>query len=223
MGVDVAIALETKGHLSDYESQILRNGVQEIDLSNNTDLNQMEIGLKQLDKSLQLQQTQFMPTLAAFGQYTYAGQGNKAGNSLFSGEYTPASTAWFGQGLIVGLQLSVPIFHASNFSKVKSIKAQMTETQIQRDYTESLLSTQARVYLDNMNSAAKQVDAAKIAITLAQKAYDISAKRYETGMGTMLELNNATSALSNSRLSYENAIDDYLTVKADYEKIIGQQ
>jgi outer membrane protein TolC len=224
MGVDISVSLETKGHLSDYESQILAlNGTTNIDLSNNTDLKQLEIGLLKLDKALQIQKTQLLPTLAAFGTYTHAGQGNKAMNSPFTGEYTPANTAWFGQGLIVGLQLSVPIFHASNFTNIKAAKTQSNITKMQRDYIESQLEVQARSYLDNMNQAAKQVDAAKTAITLAQKAYDISAKRYETGMGTMLELDNATTKLKDTRLSYENAIDSYLEAKADYEKITGQQ
>jgi outer membrane protein TolC len=73
-----------------------------------------------------------------------------------------------------------------------------------------------------MDKAVKQVEAAKKAATLAQKAYDISAKRYETGMGIMIELQNAALAVTQSRLSYQQAISDYLTAKADYEKIIGQ-
>jgi outer membrane protein TolC len=223
MGVDVSVSLETKGHLSDYENQISAlNGKKNIDLSYNTDLKQLEIGLLQIDKSLEIQKTQFMPTLAAFGQYTYAGQGNKAMNSELFGN-RPASTDWFGQGLIIGLQLSVPIFHASNFTNIKATKAKSIATQLQRDYVESQLAVQVRASLDNMDRAAKQVDAAKTAITLAQKAYEISAKRYETGMGTMLELDNATTALRDSRLSYETAIDSYLEEKADYEKLIGQQ
>jgi hypothetical protein len=37
----------------------------------------------------------------------------------------------------------------------------------------------------------------------------------------MLELQSAALALTQSRLSYHQAIADYLNAKADYEKIVG--
>ncbi len=93
--------------------------------------------------------------------------------------------------------------------------------QIQRDYAENQLTVAALTSRDNMNKATKQMDAAKKAVTLSQKAYEISAKRYETGMGTMLELQNAAVAMTQSNLSYQQAISDYLTAKADLDKTLG--
>jgi outer membrane protein TolC len=125
-------------------------------------------------------------------------------------------------GLVLGLQLNIPIFSGmSNVYKTKQLKIQAQELKIQRDYAENQLNVQARASLDNMDKAVKQVDAAKKAFTLAQKAYDISAKRYETGVGIMIELQNAALAVTQSNLSYQQAIADYLIAKADYEKIIG--
>jgi outer membrane protein TolC len=224
MGVDMSVPLTVKGNLNDFENEVFGlNGKRDIELNNNTDLKQLEIQQLQLDKSLQLQRTQLMPTLAAFGQYTYAGQKNNAGYSFMNpDQYNEATTTWFGQGLIVGLQLNVPIFHLGNNTKLKQTKIQINQLKIQRDYAESQLSVQARTALDNMDKAVKQVNAAKNAAALSQKAYDISAKRYETGMGIMIELQNAALAVTQSRLSYQQAISDYLTAKADYEKIIGQ-
>jgi outer membrane protein TolC len=111
----------------------------------------------------------------------------------------------------------------SNVYKTKQLKIQANELQIQREYIENQLSVQARISLDNMEKAVKQVTAAKNATAGAQKAYDISSKRYETGIGIMIELQSAALAVTQSQLSYQQAISDYLTAKADYEKIIGQQ
>jgi outer membrane protein TolC len=223
MGVEVSQTINTKGSLADYEGQaILLNAQREIDLTNNTDLKQLEIGQLQVAKAREALSTQFMPTLAAFGQYTYAGQGNKAMNSPLFGD-RPASKDWFGQGLIVGVQLSVPIFHASNFTKLKQNKIQADELKLQQELLENTIKLQARTALDNMEKASKQVEVTKKAYTLAQKAYDISAKRYETGVSVMIELQQASVAVTQMGLSHEQAIADYLTAKADYEKIIGQQ
>jgi outer membrane protein TolC len=226
MGVDMSLPLTVKGNLTDFENEILGlNDKRVIELNNNTDLKQLEIQQLQLDKSLQLQRTQLMPTLAAFGQYTYAGTGNRETVISVMGQTVPVdkSFQWYGQGFIAGLQLNVPIFHVTNNIKLKQLKIQANELKIQRDYAENQLNVQARAALDNMDKAVKQVDAAKKASTLAQKAYDISAKRYETGVGIMIELQNAALAVTQSQLSYQQAISDYLTAKADYEKIIGQQ
>jgi outer membrane protein TolC len=227
IGVDMAVPLAVKGSLADFENEVFRlNNQRDIELSNNTDLQQLDIQQKQLEKSLQLQRTLRMPTLAAFGQYGYAGAGNNETTINFAGApiNVAKSSEWYGQGLIVGVQLNVPIFHGlTKITKEKQLKIQADELKIQREYVENSLNVQARTSLDNMDKAVKQVDAAKKAATLAQKAYDISAKRYETGVGTMLELQNAALSVTQSRLSYEQAISDYLTAKADYEKIIGQQ
>ena len=224
MGIDSAIPLAVEGNLTDFETSIATTGARDIALSGNADLRQLELQQKILRKSLQIQHTQWMPTLAAFGNYNYSGTGNKETMINFGAMpiAVPASTEWFGQGLIVGLQLNVPIFNgSSNLIKTKQINLQRKELALQRDYLESSLSVQAHTALDNMDKAVKQMDAAKKGVTLSEKGYNISVKRYETGAGTMLELHSAALALTQSRLSYHQAIADYLNAKADYEKIIG--
>jgi outer membrane protein TolC len=222
MGVDMSVPLSIQGSLTEFENEVSTlTDRQDVALSNNSDLKQLEIQQQQLKKSLQLQRTQLMPTLAAFGQYTYAGTGNKASNSLFTGQPAPATTDWFGQGLIVGLQLNVPIFHLNNNGKLRQLKIQANALSIQRDYVENQLNVQTRTALDNMSKATKQVESSKKGVELATKGYTISKKRYETGAGTMLELQSAALALTQSRLSYHQAISDYLTAQADYEKLVG--
>jgi outer membrane protein TolC len=223
MSVDASVNLVTQGKLSDYENRILLNVKQAIDLSNNSDLKQLDLTVLQTEKAVQLQTSKLLPTLAAFGQYTHAGQATKDMDNPLFGGFRPGSEAWFGQGLIVGLQLTIPIFHLSNNTEIKKAKIQSQQVKLQRDYTEHLLSLQAQTALDNMNKAVKQVEVTKNAYTLAQKAYEISTKRYDTGVGILIELQQASVAVTQAGLSHEQAIADYLIAKADYEKLIGQQ
>ena len=200
------------------------NDPNDYDFENNPDLRQLDIGRMQLQKSLQLQKTQRMPTLAAFSQYGYSGTGSK--QTMLNFGQVPimvdASKDWFSQGLIVGLQLRVPITGIfTGTIKEKQLKIQEQELLLQRDQAKSGIQLQAISALDKMNKSVKQVEAARKSVELSEKAYTISSKRYENGAGTMVELQNAALAITQSQLSYRQAISDYLSAKADLDKLIG--
>ena len=78
-------------------------------------------------------------------------------------------------------------------------------------------------YLDNMNTCIKKFNAAQKGVSQSEKGYQIAQKRYETGSGTLLELNDAELALTQSRLNYNQAIYDYMIAKSDLEKTLGEQ
>ena len=227
MGLDINIPIILDGNLADYETVINgQSGNTPVLLQNNTDLIQLDIQQKQLQKALQLQSAQRLPTLAGIGSYGYDATSNKETTIQFGQMQIPVEgkTQWISRGFVLGLQLNIPITAIfTNNAKEQQIKMQSKMLSLQRDYMESALTLQAQTALDNMNKAIKQINVAKKGVTLSEKGYSISAKRYDVGMGTMLELQSATSALTQSRLSYHQAISDYLTAKADYEKIIGKE
>jgi len=225
MGLQISQPITVSGNLIDYENTIDdTNSLTDFSVNNNTDLRQIDIQQQQLERALALQRTQRMPTLAAFGSYTYAGTGNKGAYSLFSPthEYVPANSAWFSQGLLVGLQLNIPLTGIyTNIAKEKQTKIQITQLAMQRDYLKESINLQTHTDLNNMDKAAKQAEVAKSNEELAQKGYDIALKRYETGMGTILELQNASLSLTQAQLSRRQAVASYLNTKADLDKTLG--
>lgn len=227
MGLEVDVPIATTNNLVDFEKNIIEVGtLYDLSFENNPDLRQLEISKMQLDESLKLQRTQRMPTLAAFGQYGYMGMGNKETTMNFGGMpiQVEASKDWYSQGLILGLQLSVPITGIFTKSvKEKQLKIQADQLSLQRDQAEDGIRMQAITALDKMNMAVKQVDASRKSVDLSTKAYEISSKRYENGAGSMIELQNASLAVTQSRLSYHQAISEYLNAKADLEKLLGKQ
>ena len=55
----------------------------------------------------------------------------------------------------------------------------------------------------------------------AQKGRDIAQTLYDVGRGTVLELNSAEVALTQSELTYSQSIFDWLSAKADLDKLVG--
>lgn len=225
MGVDLSIPISVEGKLIDFERNVSRlTNAGTISLENNSDLIQLDIQQKQLQKQFELQRTQRLPTLAGFGRYGYSGSATKDFSFPLSPQPVPGTKKIFTDGLLVGLQLSIPIFNGlTNIMKEKKIEVSSKTLQIQRGYVEDNLTLQATVANNNMAKAIEQMEASKKGIQLAEKGYTISQERYNNGMGTMLELRSSSQALTQAKLSYNQAITDYLTAKADYEKVIGEQ
>lgn len=227
MGIDVDQPIAVVNKLSDFEKEVAVVGsLNEFSFSGNTDLRQLDIGRKQLQRSLQLQRTQRMPTLAAFAQTGYSGQGTKETQLDFGGMpiVTEARKDWFSQGALVGLQLRIPITDIfTGIGKEKQLKIQEESLLLQREQAYKAIQLQAMTHLDKMNNAVEQVAAATKSVELAEKAYSISSKRYENGAGTMLELQNAALAITQARLSHHQAVSEYLTGRADLEKLMGSE
>ncbi len=228
VGLDLNLPVKVVGSLSEMENEIsLVPDMAQLNLDNNSDLKQLEIQQSQLEKQLQLQHTQLMPTLAAFGNFSYMGSGNDKDQTLeMMGVpmVVPAGMNWYDPGLSVGLQLNVPIFHGlTKMMQQKQTKIRIQELALQKDYIKENLSVQLATAVDNMQKAAEQMESNKKNMELADKGYKISQKRFETGAGISLELRNSTLALMEAKLAYSQAIADYLNAKAELEKVIGQE
>ena len=226
MGVDLSIPIKVEGKLTDFEYTVAAlMDSRAVSLENNSDLAQLDIQAKMLQKQLQLQRSQRFPMLVGFGQYGYTGTGTNNATLYFSGMpiHVEAKNDWYSNGLIVGLQLNVPIFNGfTNRMKEKKIEVSARTLQIQRGYVEDNLQVQVSAALDHMAKAVKQMEAAKKGVNLAEKGYFISQERYNNGMATMLELRSSSQALTQAKLAYSQAIADYLSAKADYEKVTGK-
>ncbi len=215
MGMDTDIPVAVEGNLKDYEMVMFRRqlSADPLNLQNNSSLKQMDMNGVLLEKNLSLLRTNFMPTLAASFNYMYTSLNNDFKMSHY--KWFPYST--------VGLSLSIPLFKASNFTKVKQTKIQIQQLAENRVNTERQLTMQATSYLDNMAASTEQVVSNKENIVQAEKGRLIAQKRYEVGKGTILELNDSEVALTQAQLTYNQSIYDYLVAKADLDQVLGRE
>ena len=214
MNIDPETEIELQGSLNDYEESVYV-GVLTADtnsLKNNSTLMQLDMNTKMLQQSLSINKQNFAPMVALQFNYLYTCMANDFKFKDY--QWNPYST--------LSLSVSIPLFKYSNFSAVKKTNIQISQLMQNRDYTARQLAMQQQSYLNSMAASAEQVSSNKEAIVQAQKARDIAEKLYEVGRGTVLELNSAEVALTQAKLTYTQSIYDYLSAKADLDKLQGK-
>ena len=214
MGVTADVDVVVEGNLKDYEEQMYASmlGLDSLSLERNSSLMQLDLNSRLLRNTLSVQKQNFMPNVALQFNYMYTCMADNFDFGTYN--WNPYAN--------VSLSVSVPLFRYSNFSTVKKTRLQMNQLQLNRDYAERQLRMQMNTYLNNMTASAEQVSSNQEAIAQAQKGRDIAQTLYDVGRGTVLELNSAEVALTQSELTYSQSVFEWLTAKADLDKLTGE-
>lgn len=214
MGITAEVNLVIDDNLKNHESEMVAATSYGVDLSNNSTLRQLDLNADLLRKQRKILNTSFYPTLALVGSYQYQSMSN-TNWEVHNFNWSNASS--------LTLSLSIPLFKASNYTKLKTNKIQQSQLAENRLNTERMLNMQAKSYIDNMKASAEQLQSNKLAVEQAQKGLTISQKRYEVGKGTVLELNNSQVSLTNTQLSYNNTIFEYLVAQSELNTVLGKE
>lgn len=216
MGIKTDIDVTLRDSLKAYEKDLTmaKAEVNENELANNTSVRQLDMNQNMLERSNKLLRTNFLPTVAMQLQGSYTSYSNENWN-VFNYKYSPSSTLAF--------SVTVPIFQASNWTKLKSNKIQIEKLTDTRTNTMRQLSMAAQSYRQNMLSTISKLESDREAVKKADKAVTISTKRYDVGRGTILELNQSETSLTQAELTYRQSIYDYLTNKADLDYTLGRE
>lgn len=215
MGIDGDIPLKVDGSLNEYEATI-SDVIIPVDTSlmQNSDIKQFDLQAKQAKNAYELQKLQFAPSLVTSFNWTYMSQNNDFKFSNY--RWDPYS--------MLGLTLQIPLFNGGQrYHNVKQSQIQLYQLSEQRKNLERGLRMSIKNNFDLINKNIEQVIATQSSVELARKGYDITMKRYETGMGTIVDVNAAALAVLNAELQNRNAIYDYLAAKTDLEKVIGYE
>ena len=213
MGIDMDQPVSASGSLKDYEEKLYAD-ILKIDTSlvNNSDLKQFDLQNKQLKKTLELYKAQYLPIVSISGNYMYMSMNN----DFKFGDYkwTPYST--------VGLTVSIPLFDGfKKKSSIKQTQISIQQMELQREDIVRNLKLGVNHSINSITNSVEQVISTKDAVKQAYRGYIISQKRYDTGLGTLLELNDAELAHSQACLALNQAIYNYLSAKADLDKTLG--
>ncbi len=226
------VEIEAAGALDDQRDRVL-TGAEGLsaDLTNNSDLRSLDFQRELLRRQLRVSNAGRWPTVAAFFNATYTGNDldmSRLGNFTGGGsqEAAPGSGSkfWWQHPVSAGLRVSIPLFSGlTKMYQSRQLKNQIAQLDMQRDYTEQQLDVQMRSAINDLLTARETMYAQELTVQQAAKAYDIADTRYRAGAGTILELNTSQVNMVQAQLSYSQAIYDYLTAKAEYDRIAGRE
>lgn len=214
LSLDLGVDIEADGDISSYRDEMMAP-VPELPalLEGNSNLRTLDIQLESLGKSYELIRSQRLPSLAGFANYQLQAQNNE-----FS-----LNQKWT-NSFAVGLAIQIPIFNKFSISmKEKQTQSGIRQLTFQRELLENNLKIAAKNSLNEMQRARLQLESDTEAVRQAQKGYEIAKVRYNTGAGTLLELNDTEIALTNSRLNLNQTIYNYIKARTEYDKVLGKE
>ncbi len=185
------------------------NELIDITLNKNYDLRTFEIQRQVQEEMIELDRSEYWPTLAAFGSYSLSGQSD-------TWDFMKYNTG------LVGLNFSINLFNGLRTNeKVQQSTITSLQTEEQVGQLKEFLVTQIKSKLLNIKKVETQIDIHEKTITLAQKAYDIANVKYREGTGTQLDIQNAEMALRQAKTNKLQAVYDYISAKLDINQLTG--
>jgi len=180
-------------------------------LASNYDLQALTLQIELAKKMIDVQSSDYYPTLAAFGQWQQQGQSDSFN------DFRSATSS------LVGLNFSMNLFNGLRTkAKVEQSQIDVASAMERKSQITDLIKLQTRTVINQLASAKARINAQKSSVSQAQRGYEISQIRYKEGTGNILEISDAETALSRAQVNEISARLDYHTMRADYERVTGQ-
>lgn len=217
MGLALETPLRIQEDLDTYSGEVYRQlpeAAERISLSGNSQLRELDLQGGQLEAALKVKQRAFLPTLSLSFNYMY----NYAADRFHlrdSKRWSPFST--------IGLALDVPLYKGgARLHDIRATQLQIRQLGAQRVAAEQQLRLGLLNGVQEQRNALEQFAAARDALTTAERGHDIARVRYRSGESTILELNDAETALLQSRLNYSQAVYNYMVAVFSLDELRGK-
>jgi outer membrane protein TolC len=159
------------------------------------------------------ERSSYLPTIAAFGSYSYQGIRNDFN----------FSTNDFYKSSQVGLSFSLNLFQGmQTYARVEQAQLEERKSEEQRVNLERTLKMGVHSVVGNLKQARKRVEAQQRTVETAERGYKIVTTRFLANAATQLEVNDAQLALTQAKVNRIQAIYDYLVASADLDQLLGR-
>ena len=110
---------------------------------------------------------------------------------------------------------------SANRQQVKDYKQQLAQLDLTMATLRENQKVEVRKAVDTLNQARAQIDAMGRSVTLAQRAYDMTARSYRNGSTELLDLRDAENQLNQAKLGQLNQRFNYISALMDLENTLN--
>lgn len=216
IGLEVSREVEISGNLSQMAEKSMANFSMlqaNRNLNRNADLVRLNLQMNLVERQVQNIRASALPSLSLASNYNFQTEAN---DFKFS-EYTWVRT------FAAGLRFSIPIFAGFTVrNQARQLEIMGEQLALQRDYMKENLSIQLDNILKTMTVAVEKSNTTQATVAMAEKGLQIARVRYDTGQGTLLEVNDSELALTQARFNLLQARHELLKAQTEYRKFIGE-
>lgn len=174
---------------------------------------QEEINLR--DAAVSVYFAQHFPTLAAFGNWNVEAQEN---DDRSIGDWR------FNNSVTLGLELQIPIFNGWQTSaKVSQAELEHKIAQENLKKTRDILTNRLEATILKIENSRAKVKSYSEATTEAELAFSLSEKRFNSGVGTQLEVIDSQLGVTSAKFNYLSAIYEYLMAVTTLEQLLNRE
>jgi outer membrane protein TolC len=178
---------------------------------NNVAVRQLKLSKKINEQLVDVNYANYLPKFYVFGQWQ--SQANENDDRSISGYR-------FYNSIVAGIGLSwnLNLFRNSYKEQQSKIDVQRSEETIIK--TKELLKTQTESTLLRIEDARNRIKSQSDLVGIAQRGYDLANISYKSGVLNQIDVVNAELGLNQVKLSYLQAIYDYLNARSDLEQLL---
>ena len=131
---------------------------------------------------------------------------------------------WFDNGslsLTLAWNVTNMLPWSSNRQQAKDYRQNLAKLEISLDMLKENQKVQVRKAVDTLNQAKQQIENMERSVQLAQKAYDMQLRSYQSGTTELLDLRDSENSLNQAKLGQLNQKYQYISALMDLENTLN--
>ena len=205
MGIPENADFPIVDNLAYQKSDLALNDALNTAYANRPDLQSVMARREAAERSIDLARKDYYPTLSGSAGYGY------------SGTDFPLGSGWN-----AGAALSFPLFSGlSTKYQVEEARANLEILKANEDSIRQAIRLDVEKAYLYVQDTAQQIALSEITVLQARDNYDLASGRYRTGVGSPIEVADATITLNNARATMNTALYNHKIAQAGLEKAIG--
>lgn len=184
--------------------------------ANRSELKQAALTEQLRKAELRAEQSQYLPTISFFANYSFSAQANGGINPFGWNNgpsvFTPQA----------GLRVSIPLFNGfARPARTSQLRSSLRQAETQTSQISAQVENQVETLYEQVEEARLRAEAQEAAVGQARRGYEIASIQFREGLSGRLELTDAEVALRQSEFNHAQAVHDYLTARAQLDQAVG--